>query len=152
MSDRLSGLFFLCVFLLYGWFIEDIYLDFWAEEEFFTARTFPTLIAIGGVVVSLLLIITPAIKVQFRAIEPMRAFQCALLLGLMVIYGLTLEILGFLLCTALFLLGCSLVLGERRPLYLLFGTLPLPVFFYVLMDFLDIYLAPGSLVQQVFSL
>ena len=59
-NSKVSGLLFLVLFLAYGYLTRDIPLDFWAQEEPFNARTLPYAISVGGVLVSLLLIVVPS--------------------------------------------------------------------------------------------
>ena len=49
----------LLLFITYVYFIGDIHLDFWAEEETFHARTFPYLIGFAGILLSVLTLVLP---------------------------------------------------------------------------------------------
>ncbi|MEL6751169.1 MAG: tripartite tricarboxylate transporter TctB family protein, partial [Pseudomonadota bacterium] len=53
-----------------------------------------------------------------------------------------LRTLGFILSTSLFLIAGFMLLGERRPLWLLAASVPLVVAFWALMDrVLGVYVA-----------
>ena len=72
------------------------------------------------------------------------------LIAIMVCYGAILETLGFLIATCLFLFSGYWLLGERRKHILFLCSVPLVIFFwYVLTQLLDIYLAPGALMQWI---
>ena len=146
MISRLTGMVFCLVFTGYGLLAQDIQLDFWAEEELFNARTFPTLIAIGGTLVSLAFVLFPPTLPEpvSRVIgdKPDWRAACLLLLVLLV-YGFLLEPLGFLVSTSLMLMAGFVTLGERRWLLLLAVGAGLPLAFYLLMSALGIHLEAG---------
>ena len=121
-ATRLSGVVFLFLFCAYGLLARDIQLDFWASEELFNARTWPMIVAAGGVLLSVLYILF-AERLPRRS-EDLNWIPLLLLLVLMSCYGLALEPLGFILSTTLFLILAYLVLGERRPLWLVLCSLP----------------------------
>ncbi|MCB1647039.1 MAG: tripartite tricarboxylate transporter TctB family protein [Pseudomonadales bacterium] len=145
MSSRIGGMMFLVLGLTYGWFIADIPLDFFSEQEPFNARSMPWGIAAATVVVALLLIVFPAKQeagIPWKALN----WKPALLLVLaMSGYGLTLEYLGFIGATALFLVVGILILGERRYWQIGCIAISVAVGFYFLMKGLGIYLEPGEL-------
>jgi len=65
---------------------------------------------------------------------------------LMVGYGLTIEPLGFLISTILFLSGGFWAMGERRiKIILLVSITVTVVFWFILTQLLKIYLEPGIL-------
>ena len=130
------------MFLAYGFATQDILLDFWAEEELFNARSFPILIAIGGSVLALLLVLFPP---EFEKPGPL-VFNIELfgLIALMLLYAGLLEQLGFVIATGLFLCAGFLVLGERRPVRLGLITVALTAGFYFLMTALEIHLPQGT--------
>jgi putative tricarboxylic transport membrane protein len=149
-NSKVSGLFFLVLFFTYGYLATDIHLDFWSEQEAFNARSLPYLIAVFGMIVSLLLIILPSGPTDFKAITRLRWIPAILLLLAMSIYGALFETLGFIVATMLFLLPSYAVLGERRILAMLLASVPLVLGFWLLMDFLGIYLNPGDLFFDLF--
>lgn len=144
-NARISGLFFLLLFSAYGYLATDIPLDFWSEEERFNARSLPYLIAIFGMVVSVLLVILPAQPTDWKALTHLRWKPAILLLVTMSLYGLLLETLGFIVASLLFLVTGYGLLGERRKVLMLIASAPLILGFWMLMDFLGIYLDPGNL-------
>ena len=130
------------MFLAYGFATQDILLDFWAEDELFNARSFPILIAIGGSILALLLIMFPPV---FET-PSSSVFNIELvgLVVLMLLYAGLLGQLGFVLATGLFLLTGFLVLGERRLFLLGLVTVTLTGGFYFLMAALEIHLPQGA--------
>ncbi|MBT4494231.1 MAG: hypothetical protein HOC70_13400, partial [Gammaproteobacteria bacterium] len=82
---RITGCVFLLVFLGYGLQTQEILLDFWAVEEIFTARTFPEIIALGGVFFSLLLIVAPGSSVARIDWQDLNLTPVLLLLVLLVV-------------------------------------------------------------------
>ncbi|WP_311567155.1 tripartite tricarboxylate transporter TctB family protein [Photobacterium arenosum] len=72
------------------------------------------------------------------------------LLLLMLIFAASLEWIGFMLSTVIFLMGGYWLLGERRPKVLLVASVPFAVcFWFLLTQLLDIYLAPGRLITSI---
>ncbi|WP_017220570.1 tripartite tricarboxylate transporter TctB family protein [Moritella dasanensis] len=152
--DRVSGLIFLLVCLIYGYQATQIQLFPGDEYEAFTARTLPYLLTAGGIIMSLLLIVmSPATKSRAIACAQQTADESSLdwrLLGafvaLMTAYGIGLTWLGFVLATSLFLLVGFWLLGERRKAVLFGASFPfVTVFWLLLTKVLDIYLEPGYL-------
>lgn len=152
--DRVSGLIFLLVCLIYGYQATQIQLFPGDEYEAFTARTLPYLLTAGGIIMSLLLIVmSPATKSSAIVCAQQTADESSLdwrLLGafvaLMTAYGIGLTWLGFVLATSLFLLVGFWLLGERRKAVLFGASFPfVTVFWLLLTKVLDIYLEPGYL-------
>ena len=140
LSSRLPGFIFLCLFLGYGYFAQQIQLDFWAAEESVTARTFPLLIAAGGSIVSLLYCLFPvSLQVQLNG----ERARTLILLMIVTGYTLALEPLGFLFSTTLLLALGSIVLGEARWRILAGVSILTPLGIYVLMQSLGIHLPQG---------
>lgn len=148
--DRLSGLIFLLVCLIYGHQTTQIQLFPGDEYEAFTARTLPYLLTAAGIIMSLLLIImSPATSNEQDSSRSESSLDWRLLTSfiiLMTAYGVGLTWLGFVLATSLFLLVGFWLLGERRKLVLLGASFPFVTLFWLLLTkVLDIYLEPGYL-------
>jgi len=129
----------------YGYVATDIPLGFWSEEETFNARTLPYLVAGSGMLVCLLLLLTPSPNTDWNALRQLRWRPAALLLISMSLYGATIEFLGFVTATLIFMGTSYLILGERRPVAMMIASIPLVLGFWWLMHFLGIYLSPGEL-------
>lgn len=142
-SLRLGGLVFFCASLFYGWASFDIHLDFWSQQELFTARSLPLALALTGGLISLTAIIMGSqpdwhlpLELQWRPF-----FQVLLL---MAVFSLSFEFLGFYLASLLFLGSGSFILGTRKPWALCLPPLLVVSVFGGLMFALDIYLEPGQ--------
>ncbi len=140
--DRIGALLLLAFSIFYG--VRTLYiplLPFQAEAAF-TARSMPWALSVQGVVLSLALLVRRGSGARIEA----TGFQwgrAALLCGLMVAYGLTVRPAGFLISTSLVLIGGFLVLGERRVWLILVASVPIVVFFWVLMtQFLGVFIEP----------
>lgn len=146
-KDRIGGLIFLALSLGYGYSITLIPVYPGDEYEVFTAKTLPTALSIIGAFLSLALLVS-ARNEKKTSLPDLDWIIAIKLIALMVAYGVILEPLGFLIATTIFLLSGYWLLGERRKTILFFCSLPLVIFFwYVLTKLLDIYLAPGALMQ-----
>lgn len=147
-KDRMGGLIFLALSIAYGYSATSIPMYPGDELEPFTARTLPYVLAVLGGLTSLCIVLLGR---DGEALKEMPALDLKLavsLLLLMVVYGLTLEWLGFFLATSVFLMAGYWVLGERRKSILFWASFPFAGgFWLVLTQLLDIYLAPGELMQ-----
>ena len=140
--DRIGALLLLAFSIFYG--VRTLYiplLPFQAEAAF-TARSMPWALSVLGVVLSLSLLVRrgTGARVEVAGFQWRRA---ALLCALMVAYGLTVRPAGFLISTSLFLIGGFVILGERRIWLILAASIPIVVFFWVLMtQFLGVFIEP----------
>ena len=132
-KDRIGGVLLLLFCGTYAWLIGDIRLLPFQEASSFNARTMPQVLAALGIGLALWCILLPGSseKPQVRGLDWPRVL---VFLGLMSVYGLILRPLGFILSTTLFLIAGFLLLGERRPVWLLIGSVPLVVAFWYLMN------------------
>lgn len=150
-KEKVGALLFLMFSIAYGVSIIDIQIPYFAEEDVFTSKTLPTALAILGVVTSFLVLVLPAAsnKKEDRINEVFKGLywkDVILLVILMVIYGLTLKVLGFIISTIIFLSLGFWILGERRIKVILLSSIPLVViFWYVLNELLGIYIDPGEI-------
>lgn len=139
--DRIGALLMLAFSLFYWLQIDEIRVLPFQANAAFTARTIPEILAVMGVVLSLVLLLKPGSneKVQVAGFLWGKA---ALICIAMVAYGLTVRPAGFLISTSLFLMFGFWVLGERRPVIILAASVPLVVLFWLLMtQVLDVYIA-----------
>lgn len=140
--DRIGALLMLAFSLSYGVLIFRIPLLPFQAEAAFTARTMPQALTVLGAVLSLALLIKPgdAEPIDFAGLQwKIAAGLCVL----MVFYGFTVRPLGFLISTTIFLAGGFLILGERRWWLVLVASVPVVLFFWVLMtQFLGVFIEP----------
>ena len=150
-KTRIGGLLFLLLSVAYGYSATSIALFPGEETEPFGARTLPYFLAALGSGLSLFLLLfgSDGDRVEDNVGADLDWRLAAGLLVLMVAYGLALEWLGFLVATTLFLIIGFRMLGERRPGVLLAVSVPFTVGFWLLLTkALDIYLAPGQILNS----
>jgi|TARA_B110000263_G_scaffold191006_1_gene168835 putative tricarboxylic transport membrane protein len=141
----------LILFCLYLYFSGDIYLDFWAEDALFHARTFPYFIGIAGVFIAALITVLPPKEVSPPVITNWHILPAVLLVSLTSVYGLFLDYLGFIVTSWLFLVSGFLLLGERNYRRVGVCASLLVGIFWFLLDLLEIYLAPGYWLEWFFN-
>ena len=144
-KDRIGGVVFLCLSILYGYYVGEIPLLPGDEYEPFNARSLPSTLSMicGGLSIALLLMAERGEGSRLH-LAGYHFLLVAKLLLLTVGFALALEYIGFLLSTVLFLLGGYWLLGERRVKVLLLASLPFAVgIWFILTQLLDVYLAPG---------
>ncbi len=145
-KERIGALFFLVLSVVYGFLAYEIELYPGDELEAMTARTLPVILSGLGVVFSLVLIAGARQKDQGASIGGLDWKPVILLMLLSLAYGFTLDWLGFLVSTTLFLIGGFRILGEKRLKMLLMVAVPFVfIFWFGLTQLLDIYLAPGRI-------
>jgi putative tricarboxylic transport membrane protein len=140
--DRIGALLLLVFSIFYWSRIDDIRLLPFQAEAAFTGRTAPEVLAVLGVVLSVILLLKPGSGAKVEA-KGYQWGKAGLICLLMVAYGLTVRPAGFLISTSLFLAGGFFVLGERRWLVLAGVSITLVVLFWLLMtQVLSVYIAP----------
>ncbi|WP_428622087.1 tripartite tricarboxylate transporter TctB family protein [Sedimenticola sp.] len=152
-KDHIGGLTFLLLSVTYGYYAGQISLLPGDEFEPFHAQTVPDALAVLGIGLSLLLLMTAHRSSASRiSLVGYNFALVAKLLLLVVAFALALEWVGFLLSTIFFLIGGYWLLGERKPKTLLLASVPFAAgFWFVLTQLLDIYLAPGQLFRLFFG-
>lgn len=148
-KTRLGGLIFLVLSIGYGYSATSIPLFPGEEFEPFSARTLPYALAVMGALCSAFLILfgkdDTSGELDLASLDIRLSTS---LLLLMVGYGLALEWLGFLIATILFLMIGFWLLGERRLKTIVLVAVPFTVGFWLLLTkALDIYLAPGQILN-----
>ena len=117
----------------------------------FSPRTLPLILAVAGVILSLLLMLSrpaedPGAQPLSRHLAALNWRPALLLCAMMLLYAAIFPYLGFVLATIIFLCGCMGVLGIRSPKVLVLASVPVTlVFWFILSQLLGIYLAPGEL-------
>lgn len=102
-------------------------------------------------VCSLLLILLPSAEFKWRELQNLNWQPLYFILPLISLYGYTLEILGFIVASCLLLFIAFGMLGERRWLRMTGIAAGLVLMFWLLLDSLGIYLAPGALFWSLFD-
>jgi putative tricarboxylic transport membrane protein len=141
--DRIGALIMLVFSIGYGAMIFRIPLLPFQAQAAFTARTMPQALSLLGIALALVLLFKPPSGETAAKVAGLKWKTAAALCALMVLYGFTIRSLGFLISTNVFLIGSFLILGERRAWIILAASVPIVVFFWVLMtQFLGVYIAP----------
>lgn len=113
----------------------------------FLPNTMPLVLSVLGAGLSLIVILTPGdrntsdtTRLDF---ERSHVLQAISLVATMVLFAMALRPLGFILSSSLFLIGCGMVLGERR----LKVMVPISLFgaffiWYLVQEVLGIFMRP----------
>jgi len=154
-KDKVGTLIFFIFSVSYGYYAYQIPLYPGEEYDVFTSQSMPKLYALAAIIVSALAIILSIIsdlKSTENETKQTRVFnikawsQVASLIALMIFYGYTLELLGFISSTILFLIIGYIILGERRPKILILASVPVVIVFWAIMtQLLGIYLTTGDI-------
>jgi len=118
--DRWLALIFLSASLIYGFAAFNYQLLPFERNMAFLPNTLPKGLSILGSLISLFILLAPARQLADDAGisgTQVREFELLRTIGLiiaMVLYALLLRPVGFLLATSLFIIGSSVLLGERR--------------------------------------
>ncbi|MDH5355924.1 MAG: tripartite tricarboxylate transporter TctB family protein [Gammaproteobacteria bacterium] len=144
-KEQIGAIFFLLLSVAYGFYASEIKLYPGDELDSMTARTLPLVLSTLGIAFSLILLISGRNKSTVVAAN-LDWKPVIFLIVLTLLYGLTLDWLGFFISTSLFLIAGFRTLGEKRVKVLLLVSLPFVfIFWFGLTQLLDIYLAPGRL-------
>lgn len=112
----------------------------------FKPNTMPLGLAAIGIVLSTLLLLLPSTNELEKDAEGWRGFawgQALILVGMMVVYAITLRPLGFIASTSLFLIAASRLLGETRWIRsILTAVISASLIWYLVDVVLGIYLVP----------
>lgn len=155
--DRWIALVFIVFCCAYGYtafFTMDQLLPPFMQRNPVWPSTFPKVLAVLGIIVGLVVLLgleksdkaekEPSVTdVNYRRLGDYKVGQALLLLGLMVGYALLLRPAGFLLATTLFLVGGSVVLGERKfHIMIPVALLATGFVWYLVQEVLGIFLRP----------
>lgn len=150
--DRWVALVLLGICLTYGytaWFMMDGALPPIMKRLAVWPSTFPKVLSIAGITLSLIVVLgieKGEVKVgdiDYRLLHEYKLGQALALLGLMVAYAIMLRPAGFLLATSGFLIGGSVILGERRwVVMIVVSAIATFGIWYLVQEVLGIFLRP----------
>ena len=150
--DRWVALAVLGSCLIYGytaWFMMDGALPPIMTRLAVWPSSFPKVLSIAGIVLSLIVVFgieKGELKVgdiDYRRLQEYKLGQALALLGLMVGYAILLRPAGFLLATSGFLIGGSVILGERRwSVMIVVSSIATFGIWYLVQEVLGIFLRP----------
>ena len=154
--DRWIALVFVTFCLAYGYlafFTMDHLLPPFMQRNPVWPSTFPKMLSVMGVVVGMIVLLglekpsdtaePSAVDINYRRLHEYHLGKALMMLGLMVIYAVSLRPAGFLLSTSLFLILGSFVLGERKwHIMILVAVLAAGSVWYLVQEVLGIFLRP----------
>ena len=150
--DRWIALVLLGTCLAYGyaaWFTMDGNLAPFMRRNPIWPSTFPKVLSVLGIIACLVILLgfeksePKEADIDYRRLGEYPLWQAILLLGLMVVYALTLRPLGFLLSTSAFLILGSFILGERKwHIMLPVSLIATVAVWYLVQQVLGIYMRP----------
>ena len=150
--DRWIALFVLGLCLAYGyaaWFTMDENLAPFMRRNPIWPSTFPKVLSVMGILFSAIILLglekgeAKIGDIDYRRLGDYHVGQALSLLGLMIAYALLLRPAGFMLSTTCFLIGGSLILGERRWIAMIVvSMLATGIIWYLVQVVLGIFLRP----------
>ena len=150
--ERWISLIFLGIILTYGytaWFAMDSNMAPFMKRNPIWPSTFPKLLSLLGIIVSLFILLgfekddQRRAEIDYRRLGEYKIGQAVGLLAMMIVYALTLRSLGFLISTASFLILSAYILGERKWLVLVpVGVVTSFCVWYLVSEVLNIYMRP----------
>ena len=150
--DRWVALVLLGICLIYGytaWFMMDGALPPIMKRLAVWPSSFPKVLSIAGIILSSVVLLgvekgeEKVGDIDYRRLHEYKLGQALVLLGLMVAYALLLRPAGFLLATSGFLIGGSMILGERRWFVMIVvSTIATFGIWYLVQEVLGIFLRP----------
>ena len=151
--DRWIALILLGICLVYGytaWFTMDAGLAPFMKRNPIWPSTFPKVLSVLGIVVTLMILLGVEGKgeqkdseIDYRRLGDYFLGQAIMLLVLMVLYALCLRPLGFLFSTSAFLVLGAFTLGERKwHIMLPVALIASFAVWYLVQEVLGIYMRP----------
>ena len=150
--DRWVALVLLGICLVYGytaWFTMDGALPPIMKRLAVWPSSFPKVLSIAGIILSLIVVLgiekgeSKVGDIDYRRLHEYKLGQALALLGLMVAYAILLRPAGFLLATSGFLIGGSVILGERRwSVMIVVSSIATFGIWYLVQEVLGIFLRP----------
>jgi putative tricarboxylic transport membrane protein len=150
--DRWVALVLLGICLIYGytaWFMMDGALPPIMKRLAVWPSSFPKVLSLAGIILSSIVLLgvekgeERVGDIDYRRLHEYKLGQALVLLGLMVAYAILLRPAGFLLATSGFLIGGSMILGERRWFVMIVVSM-IATFgiWYLVQEVLGIFLRP----------
>lgn len=140
-AERLAALAILLFALGYFWLAFSIKVPPSSDDTPFSARSFPLVLGPLAAFLALILIVRPPDGAPVGI--GLAWGRGAGLIALMGLYALAIGPLGFVVTSALFLIGGFLALGERRPLVLALVGFGVALGFWIMFTLLDVRLDWG---------
>ncbi|MAD42003.1 MAG: tricarboxylate transporter [Arcobacter sp.] len=148
-KNAIGSIFFLAFSSFYFFNVFSIKKMPGSQFEVMTASTFPFYLGLGGIIISLLILVLSFIKKDndFLTFEYLRRldFKTTFYFVLaMIFYGFTIRTLGFIISTIIFLTIGFLLLKEKNIKRILLISSGVSIGFYLLLNnVLGVYIDPG---------
>jgi len=151
--DKWIALGFLLLSLIYGYAAYTYQLLPFERHMSFLPNTLPMVLSVLGIILALIILIFPSPqnaeqgnklgKISIENLHEYKIGQALAMITAMIFYAVALRPIGFLTATVLFLVGTSLILGERK----LHVMLPVALIgaggiWYLVQQVLGIFLRP----------
>ena len=155
-KNAIGSIFFLAFSIFYFFNVFSIKKMPGSQFEVMTASTFPFYIGLGGIIISLLILVLSFVKKDsdFLSMEYLRKLDFKTTISFvaaMIFYGFTIRTLGFIISTIIFLTIGFLLLKEKNIKRILLISCGVSVGFYLLLNnVLGVYIDPG-LIYEYFA-
>lgn len=152
-KNAIGSIFFLAFSSFYFFNVFSIKKMPGSHFEVMTASTFPFYIGLGGIIISILILVLSFIKKEddFLTFEYLRTldFKTTIYFVLaMIFYGFTIRTLGFIISTIIFLTIGFLLLKEKNIKRILLISSGVSIGFYLLLNnVLGVYIDPGMIYE-----
>lgn len=152
-KNAIGSIFFLAFSSFYFFNVFSIKKMPGSQFEVMTASTFPFYIGLGGIIISLLILILSFINKDndFLSIDYLKKldFKTTIyFIFAMIFYGFTIRTLGFIISTIIFLTIGFLLLKEKNIKRILLISCGVSIGFYLLLNnVLGVYIDPGMIYE-----
>ncbi len=152
-KNAIGSIFFLAFSSFYFFNVFSIKKMPGSQFEVMTASTFPFYIGLGGIIISLLILVLSFVKKDsdFLSMEYLRKLDFKTTISFvaaMIFYGFTIRTLGFIISTIIFLTIGFLLLKEKNIKRILLISAGVSIGFYLLLNnVLGVYIDPGMVYE-----
>jgi putative tricarboxylic transport membrane protein len=152
-KNAIGSIFFLAFSSFYFFNVFSIKKMPGSQFEVMTASTFPFYLGLGGIVISLLILVLSFVKKDndFLTLAYLKKldFKTTIYFVLaMIFYGFTIRTLGFIISTTIFLTIGFLLLKEKNIKRILLISSGVSIGFYLLLNnVLGVYIDPGMIYE-----
>ncbi len=150
-KEKCGALAMLVFSIAYGYQATKMPLTFLAAQELFNSKTLPIGLAVGGIILSVLILILPTTDPEGKGhyTEAFRGKVWSKTIWLFVnmgVYSFMMPFLGFMASSIVFLVIGFYILGERRWILMVITAVGVVVGLWFLLSVLmGIYIAPGEI-------
>ncbi len=152
-KNAIGSIFFLAFSSFYFFNVFSIKKMPGSQFEVMTASTFPYYLGLGGIIISLLILVFSLIEkdndiLSMQYLKSLDFKTTIQFVVAMLFYGFTIRSLGFIIATTIFLIIGFILLKEKNIKRILLISCGVSVGFYLLLNnVLGVYIDPGQLVE-----